>query len=107
MKNINKIKNGSLYFNTLRQRVERVIGKINTQRVWTVSHSGKDATALETKNLRMANNSEVEDYLEESPNVVKKVKRASLPPLPQPSGLDSDRLPPLPKLPDHVPFVSS
>ena len=105
MKNVNKIKNGSLYFNTLRQRVERVIGKINTQRVWTVSHSGKDATALETKNLRVANNSEVEDYLEESPNVVRKV-RVSLPPLPKPAMPDG-MLRPLPSLPDHVPFVSS
>ena len=104
MKNTTKIKNGSLYFNTLRQRVERVIGKINTQRVWTVSHSGKDATALETKNLRLAHNNEVEDYLEESPNFVKKVKAKvmGLPPLPRVASL-----PPLPSLPDHLPFVNS
>lgn len=92
----NKLKNGALYFNTKTQRVERMLGTLNSNRVWTTSH---DATpeANQCKNLRFANGQEVSAYLQASPkwNAMQAEKRiaveggerkwlASLPPLPAP-----------------------
>ena len=65
MKQSKDIRNGSLYFNKRNQRVERVLGKVNSQRVWTAAHE-KGAGDVRVKDLRVAKSSEVESYLEES-----------------------------------------
>lgn len=65
MKNTKNIRNGSLYFNKRSKRVERVLGKVNSARVWTASHE-KGAADVRVKDLRMAQGAEVEAYLEES-----------------------------------------
>jgi len=65
MKRSKDIRNGSLYFNKRNQRVERVLGKVNSQRVWTAAHE-KGAGDVRVQDLRMAKSSEVESYLEES-----------------------------------------
>lgn len=69
----NKLKNGALYYNTKSQRVERMLGTLNSNRVWTTSH---DATpeANKCNNLRFANGQEVNGYLQASPkwNAMKK-----------------------------------
>jgi len=65
MKNAKNIKNGSLYFNTQLSRVERALGKVNSQRVWTTRHENQ-AQATRVKNLRLASNGEVNDYVGES-----------------------------------------
>ena len=69
MKSINKIKNGSLYLNKKSSRVERVIGRINSQRVWTTFHD-KTPVAVRIVNLEVASDEEVEAYLQDSPNMV-------------------------------------
>ena len=65
MKQSKDIRNGSLYFNKRNQRVERVLGKVNSQRVWTAAHE-KGAGDVRVKDLRIAKGPEVETYLEES-----------------------------------------
>ena len=65
MKKAKEVRNGSLYFNKKKQRVERVLGKVNTQRVWTASHE-KGAADVRVQDLRMAQKVEVDSYLEES-----------------------------------------
>ena len=65
MNNTKKIKNGSLYFNKRSQRVERVLGKVNTKRVWTASHE-KGAGDVRVKDIRLAKPTEVASYLEET-----------------------------------------
>ena len=65
MKQGKDIRNGSLYFNKRNRRVERVLGKLNTQRVWTAAHE-KGAGDVRIKDLRKARRPEVESYLEES-----------------------------------------
>jgi uncharacterized DUF497 family protein len=65
MKNTKNIRNGSLYFNERKKRVERVLGKVNSTRVWTASHE-RGADDVRVKDLRMAQGAEVESYLEES-----------------------------------------
>jgi len=62
MTNTNKIKNGSLYFNSQRQRVERVLGTVNTRRVWTKHHK-ENTRDVQTKDLRLASNEEYTSYL--------------------------------------------
>ena len=65
MKSIKEIRNGSLYFNERRNQVERVLGPVNSQRVWTKRHQQKcDEERL--KNLRIANSNEVDTYVKES-----------------------------------------
>ena len=59
------IRNGSLYFNKRNRRVERVLGKVNSQRVWTAAHE-KGAGDVRVIDLRVAKSSEVDSYLEES-----------------------------------------
>ena len=82
MKNIKKMKNGALYFNTNESRVERLVGKINTQRVWTVLHK-EQPVAVGIKHLRIANPIEVNGYRNESLSMVKRTEaKVSLPPLP-------------------------
>ena len=65
MNNIKKIRNGSLYFNERRNQVERVLGAVNSQRVWTKRHQ-EDTNAVQIKNLRVADKGEVDCYVEES-----------------------------------------
>ena len=65
MKQSKDIRNGSLYFNKRNRRVERVLGKLNPQRVWTAAHE-KGAEDVRVKDLRKARRPEVESYLEES-----------------------------------------
>ena len=57
-----KLRNGSLYVNEETGAVERVLGKINGQRVWTAVHERRpDATR--TNRLRKADKKEVAEYL--------------------------------------------
>ena len=65
MNNTKKIKNGSLYFNKKSQRVERVLGKVNTKRVWTASHES-GAKDVRIKDIRLASTPEVTNYLDEA-----------------------------------------
>ena len=65
MNSINKIRNGSLYFNEREKKVERVLGAVNSQRVWTKRHQ-EDTNDVQIKNLRLADKSEVDNYVEES-----------------------------------------
>jgi hypothetical protein len=65
MKRSKDIRNGSLYFNKRNQRVERVLGKVNSGRVWCAAHE-KGASDVRVKDLRMAQKVEVDSYLEES-----------------------------------------
>jgi hypothetical protein len=60
-----KLKNGALYYNTKSQRVERMLGTLNTNRVWTTSHDSKPE-ANKCSTLRFANGQEVETYLQAS-----------------------------------------
>ena len=69
MTNANKTKNGALYFNEGENRVERVLGKVNSQRVWTKFHSER-ARDVQAKELRMANPQERLDYLGEKSRVL-------------------------------------
>ena len=62
----NKLKNGALYFNTKSQRVERMLGTLNSNRVWTTSHD-TSPEANKCRNLRFANGQEVNAYLQASP----------------------------------------
>ena len=80
MTNTKNIKNGSLYFNELRGRVERVLGKVNGTRVWT-KHHGAEMQDARTKDLRMAKSNEYDSYL--GKNNRKTVSLSSLPPLPK------------------------
>ena len=77
--NIKKIKNGSLYYNTDSNRVERVLGRVNGQRVWTTFHETQPK-AIKLKNLRIADNDEVDSYLEHAELPV--AIPVNLPPLP-------------------------
>ena len=62
MTNTKKIKNGSLYFNENENRVERVLGTVNTQRVWTKFHKA-NTKDVQTKHLRLADKEEWNSYL--------------------------------------------
>ena len=65
MKKAKDIRNGSLYFNIRSKRVERALGKLNSQRMWTKSH--QDAAAdVQVRDLRKARKPEVDSYIEES-----------------------------------------
>jgi hypothetical protein len=61
------IRNGSLYFNLKRDRVERVISNtFSKTRVVTECHK-KDQIAVPSKNLRLASTEEVDNYLTPPP----------------------------------------
>jgi hypothetical protein len=77
MTNTKNIKNGSLYFNELKSRVERVLGKVNGTRVWT-KHHDSPTQDVRTRDLRVAERDEYSSYLGE-----KDRKAISLPPLPK------------------------
>ena len=80
MNNIKNIRNGSLYFNEGNRKVERVLGAVNTQRVWTKRHK-QPAKDTQIKELRLAKKSEVDNYLGIHPAV--KIGFPPLPPLPK------------------------
>lgn len=71
--NTKKIKNGSLYFNVVAERVERAVGSLNGQRLWTQHHK-LPLKATPVKILRLASDAEVYNYKAES--------QLDLPPLP-------------------------
>ena len=56
-----KIKNGSLYFNVVSDRVERAVGPLNGQRLWTQHHK-LPLKATPVNRLRLASNKEVGNY---------------------------------------------
>jgi len=58
------IKNGSIYYNIKKDRPERVISNtFSSSRVVTEFH-GENQTAVSTRYLRLADNKEVENYLD-------------------------------------------
>jgi hypothetical protein len=63
------MKNGSLYYNEATRRVERVVGELNGNRVFTVSHNYSDFGPVLKRDLRVASGEEVDSYLEESDSV--------------------------------------
>ena len=60
---IKQIRNGSLYFNSNSQRVERVRGKANSSSVFTTFH-GKGLACVPSKTLEMASPSQWQGYLD-------------------------------------------
>ena len=62
MNNINKLKNGSLYKNKAKDKTERVVGRLNSQRVWTQFHK-EPVEATPIKDLEIAAQEEVDNYL--------------------------------------------
>jgi hypothetical protein len=67
MTTTNKIQNGSLYFNTSTNRVERAVGSINGLRLWTQYHKNP-LKATPVKELRLASGNEVDGYKTETPH---------------------------------------
>ena len=61
----NNIKNGPLSFNVKQGKVQRVIGNLNSRRVWTQRRK-KAPEATSISNLRFATNDEVGAYLDKS-----------------------------------------
>ena len=92
MKNIKNMKNGALYYNTETERSERLVGNINTQRVWTVFHK-EQPVAVRLKDLRIANAVELNKYRMEAEGWPVKSALPKLPPLPVPAGLSARQLP--------------
>jgi hypothetical protein len=82
MNNIKSIRNGSLYFNEDNRKVERVLGAINTQRVWTKRHK-QPARDTQIKKLRLAHKTEVNNYLGIFPPLPTLPTLPKLPPLPK------------------------
>jgi len=82
MNNIKNIRNGSLYFNEGNRKVERVLGPINTQRVWTKRHK-QPARDTQIKELRLAEKNEVNNYLGIFPPLPTLPTLPKLPPLPK------------------------
>ncbi len=61
---IKEIKNGSIYFNVKKNRPERVISNnFSKSRVVTEYHN-KNQTAVPARHLRLADDIEVENYLD-------------------------------------------
>ena len=61
-----EIKNGSLYFNFNRGRVERVRSKMNSSSVMTSEPHSDTLLGAKASDLRLATNEEVEKYKQES-----------------------------------------
>ncbi|MAF43655.1 MAG: hypothetical protein CMI54_05745 [Parcubacteria group bacterium] len=64
--NIKEIKNGSLYYNFNRDRVERVRSKMNSSSVMTSEPHKDTLLGAKAADLRMATNDEVDEYKQES-----------------------------------------
>jgi len=77
---VKKLRNGSLYFNTKTKQVERMLGTLNSNRVWTTAHE-KPANTARCIHLRYATQGEVDGYLGASKRKLKGLMRF-LPPLP-------------------------
>ena len=77
-----KIKNGSLYWNINNERVERVVGKLNSARVFTVGHKYSNLKPVKAAHLLLASAIQVSDYLTESRALREDGQRPMLPPLP-------------------------
>ena len=68
-----EVKNGSLYFNTKTDRVERVISnQFSNTRVVTEHHKREEGS-VQAKNLRLATAEEVESYLENKKSVLRRL----------------------------------
>lgn len=65
MINTKKLRNGSLYQNSKTGNTTRVLGRINSQRVWTMRHKNQPE-ATRVKFLDFADNSQVDQYINES-----------------------------------------
>jgi hypothetical protein len=89
MKSTKEIKNGSLYFNQIKNQVERVLGKVNTFRVWTKVHQ-EQIQDVKVKDLRLATQPEVNHYLDENDD-----KSMSVGPIVR-GAINIRHLPPLP-----------
>ena len=61
MKDTSKIRNGSLYFNKSRKRVEQVRGKLSSNSVLTSQKDGS-ASVAKAEDFRRASKKEVEKY---------------------------------------------
>jgi predicted HicB family RNase H-like nuclease len=60
---MNEMRNGSLYYNKVTERVERMVGVVSKVRVLTYHHK-QDEKSVQVKHLRKATTKEVEQYLE-------------------------------------------
>jgi len=67
--NNNTIKNGPLYFNSVQGQTTRVIGNLNSRRVWT-QRRGESPQATSISDLRYASGGEVSAYLDKTEQVV-------------------------------------
>ena len=65
MTNAKKLRNGSLYQNEKTGNTTRVLGRINSQRVWTMRHKNQPE-ATRVKYLELADKSQVDQYVRES-----------------------------------------
>ena len=63
---VREIKNGSLYFNLNKNRVERARGKMNSSSVMTSEPHEDILVATKAENLRLATDEEVAQYRKES-----------------------------------------
>ena len=66
--NNNTIKNGPLYYNSVQGQTTRVIGNLNSRRVWT-QRRGEVPAATSISDLRYASGSEVSAYLDKTEQV--------------------------------------
>ena len=66
--NNNTIKNGPLYFNNVKGQTTRVIGSLNSRRVWT-QRRGETPEATSISDLRYASGEEVSAYLDKTEQV--------------------------------------
>ena len=62
---IQKVRNGSLYYNSASQRVERVRSKANSNSVLTTAHDS-DVSCVPAAKLRRASKQQFEKYLDAS-----------------------------------------
>ena len=79
-----KLNNGSLYWNADTNRIERVVGKLNSNRVFTVRHGYSEMKPVRSSFLSKANDQQVREYLAESKQLKSPMKLANpaLPSLP-------------------------
>ena len=82
------MKNGQLWYNINTESVERVVGELNKVRVFMVGHGYSNMKPVKKAHLVIANQLQLDDYLEES-RALKKAevlasRKPELPPLPTP-----------------------
>ena len=76
-----EIINGSLYINEKTNKTERVRSKANSQSVFTTVHN-ENLKIVKSKDLKLASDFQVDQYVKESECGTVKLNRPSLPPLP-------------------------